>query len=126
VESPLIVALLTLIAIAATAQAVCLIVLLRQGRRVAIRLEEVESELRPRLARASQVVEDVAELTQGAARQLPEIESAVRHAATGVRRAGDLVDLAVLPFRPIARAVAVWHGLSYGVGVYRRLRAPRV
>ena len=51
-ESPVTIALLTLIAVAATLQAVCLVLLLVNGRRLALRLEEVERELRPRLARA--------------------------------------------------------------------------
>ena len=119
------IALLTVIAVAATLQTVCLVLLLVNGRRLALRLEEVERELRPRLARAGDVVEEVAELAAGAARQLPEIESAVRHAATGVRRAGDLADLLrALPFRPLARALAVWRGVRFGVGVYRQRRAP--
>ncbi len=124
-ESPVTIALLTLIAVAAILQAVCLVLLLVNGRRLALRLEEVERELRPHLARAGLVVEEVAELAAGASRQLPAIESAVRHAATGARRAGDLVELlAALPFRPLARALAVWRGVRYGVGVYRQRRAP--
>jgi hypothetical protein len=117
------IALLTVIALAATLQAVCLVLLLRSGRRLARRLEEVEQELRPRLVRAGEIVEDVALLTDSAARQLPELESAVRQAATGVRRAASVVDLLTVgSFRPLGRALALWRGLRYGAGVYRRSR----
>ena len=126
-SSPATLALLTVIALAAAFQAVCLVLLLVNGRRLARRLEDVEQELRPRLARAGEIVEDVALLTDSAARQLPELESAVRSAATGVRRAASVVDLLTVgSFRPLGQALALWRGLRYGAGVYRRSRiAPR-
>jgi hypothetical protein len=78
VDSPLTVVLLSLIASATVAQAVLVAVLLVRAKELAVRLTAVERELRPRLARFGEVIVNVADLTDGAARRLPEIESAVR------------------------------------------------
>ena len=122
-DSPLTVLLLTLIAAATVAQAILVAVLLARAREVAVRLEAVERELRPHLARVADVIENVADLSEGAARRLPEIESAIRDTVGRVRWAGDLVGtLALAPLRPLNRGLALWRALKLGADTYRRSR----
>jgi hypothetical protein len=125
-ETPLTILLLSLIAAATVAQAIFVAVLLARSKEIAVRLEGVERELRPHLARVGDVIENVAELTEGAARRLPEIESAVHHAVGKVRWAGDLVEtLALAPLRPLTRGLALWRAVKRGADIYRRNRPPR-
>ena len=120
-DSPLTMVLLALIASATVAQAVLVAVLLARAKEVALRLSTVERELRPRLARAGEVFENVAELTDVAARRLPEIESAVRDTVGKVRRAGDVVEtLALAPLKPLTRGLALWRAVKRGADVYRQ------
>lgn len=120
-DSPLTVVLLALIASATVAQAVLVAVLLVRAKEVAARLTAVERELRPRLARFGDAIENVAELTDAAARRLPEIESAVRDTVGKVRRANDLVEtLALAPLRPLTRGLALWRAVKRGADVYRQ------
>jgi C4-dicarboxylate-specific signal transduction histidine kinase len=122
-DSPLTLVLLTLIAAATVAQAVLLAVLSTRAKEVVVRLEAVEREVRPHLARAGDVIESVADLTEAAARSLPEIESAVRQTAGKVRWAGDLVEtLAFAPLRPLARGLALWRAWKRGAETYRAIR----
>jgi hypothetical protein len=126
VDSPLTVLLLTLIAAATVAQAILMAVLLARGKQVAVRLEAVERELRPHLARVGEVIDNVADLTDGAARNLPEIESAVRDTVGKVRWAGDLVGtLALVPLGPLNRGLALWRAIKRGADIYRLGREPR-
>jgi hypothetical protein len=123
-DSPLTVLLLTLIAAATIAQAILAAVLLARGKEVVVRLAAVERELRPHLARVGDVIENVADLTEAAARRLPEIESAVSDTVGKVRWAGDLVEtLALAPLRPLTRGLALWRALRRGREMYRLSRA---
>ena len=120
-DSPVTIVLLTVIAIAAVAQAIFAAVLLARARDAGFRLEALDRELRPHLARMGGVIDDVTDLTEGAARRLPEIESAVRDTFGKVRWAGELVGvLAWAPLRPLTRGLAVWRALKRGADVYRR------
>ena len=120
-DSPLTMVLLALIASATVAQAVLVAVLLARAKEVALRLSTVERELRPRLARAGEVFENVAELTDVAARRLPEIESAVRDTVGKVRWASDLVGtVALAPLKPLTRGLALWRAVKRGADVYRQ------
>jgi hypothetical protein len=122
-DSPLTVVLLTLIATATVAQAILMAVVLARGRAAMVRLEAMERELRPHLARAGDVLENVADLTEGAARTLPEIESAVRDTVGKVRWAGDMFGtLALAPLQPLNRGLALWRALKRGADMYRRSR----
>jgi hypothetical protein len=122
-DSPLTVVLLTLIATATIAQAILVGVLLARGRETVVRLEAIERELRPHLTRVGEVIENVADLTEGAARNLPEIESAVRDTVGKVRWAGDLFGtLALAPLQPLNRGLALWRALKRGADIYRRSR----
>jgi hypothetical protein len=126
VDSPLTVLLLTLIATATLAQAILVAVLVTRSRQALVRLEAVERELRPHLARMGEVIENVADLTEGAARNLPEIESAVRDTMGKVRWAGDLVGaLAAVPLRPLTRGLALWRAVKRGADNYRLSGGPR-
>jgi hypothetical protein len=117
------VVLLSLIAAATIAQAVLVAVLLARGREAVVRLEAIERELRPHLARMGDVIENVADLTEGAARTLPEIESAVRDTVGKVRWAGDIFGtLALAPLQPLSRGLALWRALKRGADIYRRSR----
>ncbi len=119
-DSPLTVVLLTLIAAATVAQVVFMAVLLARAKEVAVRLTAVERELRPRLARLGEVIENVADLTEGAARSLPEIESAVRDTVGKVRWASGLVEtLALAPLKPLTSGLALWRAVKRGADVYR-------
>jgi hypothetical protein len=118
-----VIVLLTLIAAATIAQAFLVAVLLAKGKEAAVRLEAIERELRPHLARVGDVIENVADLTEGAARRLPEIESAVHDTVGKVRWAGDLVEsFAFAPLRPLTRGLALWRALKRGADIYRRSR----
>ena len=120
-DSPLTVALLTLIAAATVAQVVFVAVLLARAKEVAVRLTAVERELRPQLARFGQVVENVADLTEGAARRLPEIESAVRDTVGKVRWASGILEtLALSPLKPLTGGLALWRAVKRGADVYRQ------
>jgi hypothetical protein len=120
------VVLLTLIAAASVTQAILIAVLLARGREVTVRLLALERELRPHLTRVGGVIENVAELTEGAARRLPEIESAVHDTVGKVRWASDLVDtLALAPLRPLTRGLALWRAVRRGADAYRRSRPTR-
>jgi hypothetical protein len=122
-DSPLTIVLLTLIATATVSQAILMAVVLARGREAMVRLEAIERELRPHLARAGDVLESVADLTEGAARTLPEIESAVRDTVGKVRWAGDMFGtLALAPLQPLHRGLALWRALKRGADMYRRSR----
>jgi hypothetical protein len=128
-DSPVTLVLLTLIATATVTQALLVALLLAKGKETATRLEAIEKELRPHLARMGDVIENVADLTEGAARRLPEIESVVHDTVGKVRLAGDLVgSLALAPLRPFARGFALWRAFRRGADIYRLnrpVRAPR-
>ena len=126
-DSPLTVVLLTLIATATVAQAILMAVVLARGREAMVRLAAIERELRPHLSRAGEVLENVADLTEGAARTLPEIESAVRDTMGKVRWAGDMFGtLALAPLQPLNRGLALWRALKRGADMYRRSRPRNV
>jgi hypothetical protein len=125
-DSTTTVVLLTLIAAATVAQAVLVAVLLARAKEVAVRLTAVERELRPQIARFGEVIENVADLTEGAARRLPEIESAVRDTVGKVRFASDLVEtLALAPLKPLTRGLALWRAVKRGADTYRQNRGAR-
>jgi hypothetical protein len=126
VDSPLTVVLLSLIASATVAQAVLVAVLLVRAKELAVRLTAVERELRPRLARFGEVIENVADLTDGAARHLPEIESVVRDTVGKVRWASGLLEtLAFSPLKPLSSSLALWRAVKRGAEVYRQNRRTR-
>jgi ABC-type transporter Mla subunit MlaD len=125
-DSPVAIVLLSLIATATVAQAILVAVLLARGRETVARLEAIERDLRPHLARMGDVIENVAELAEGAARRLPEIESVVHDTVGKVRWAGDVAStLAWAPLLPLARGLALWRAVKRGAALYRRSREPR-
>jgi len=118
--------LLGLIAAASVVQATFLIALAMESRRFAARLDGVERDVRPHLERMGDVIENVAQLTAGAARRLPQIESTVEDTLHKLRRTTDLVEtLALKPLQPVAKALALWRGLRRGAEVYRAIGAGR-
>jgi hypothetical protein len=121
-DSPLSLVLLTSIAVASIVQAVALTTLLARGRRLGARLDDLERSLRPHFERAGHLVDDVADLAEGAARHMPQLESVVDDTLRKFRRTTDLVEeVALRPLRPLVRALAVWRGIRHGLGVYRAL-----
>jgi ABC-type transporter Mla subunit MlaD len=122
VESPYSLVLLSLIALATVTQAAVLLALLAEGRRLTLRVDQAVRRLEPHLRRAADLVEDAAQVAEGAARRLPQIETAVDDALRTLRHTTDLVEqVALRPLRPLARGLALWRGLRRGIGVYRAI-----
>jgi hypothetical protein len=126
VESPYSLALLSVIALAALTQAVVLLVLVAQGRRLALRVDQAVRGMEPHLARAADLVEDAAQVAEGAARRMPQIEAAVDDALRTLRHTTEVVEqVALRPLKPLAKGLALWRGLRRGIGVYREIGAGR-
>lgn len=119
-ESPVALILLGLIAAATVVQAGLLLSLVIKGRELATRMERVEADLRPRLQRAGEVVDNVGQLTEGVLRRLPDVESTLDDALRKVRRTTGMVEtLIVKPLTPLATGLALWKGLRAGAAFYR-------
>lgn len=119
-------ALLVVVAVATTLQAVALVWALVAVRRLELRFGEAERELRalrPRLERLGRTIDTVADWTDGAAERLPravaEIDG-VLDQLSAVARLGAM--LLVKPLRPLGAAIALWKGLKSGADAYRRFR----
>jgi hypothetical protein len=91
--------LLGVIAAASLTQAVLLTVMLvaalRAARTTRERLERLEQELRPQLARLGQVADGIAVISERAQRQFADVESAIGDATDRVRRTGEVVERVV-------------------------------
>lgn len=119
-------ALLSLIALATVTEAAVLVALLAKGRRLALRVDRVVRDLEPHLARAADLVEDAALVAEGAARRMPQIETAVDDALRTLRHTTEVVEqVALRPLKPLAKGLALWRGLRRGIGVYRAIGAGR-
>jgi len=90
---------LGVIAAAALLQAAILVAVLVGARRLArvtsARVDALERELRPHLARVGEVADGIARLSDRAQRQFTDVESAIGDATDRVRRTGDVVERAV-------------------------------
>lgn len=119
-ESPVALVFLGLIAAATIVQATLLLSLVNKGRELAGRIEAIERDLRPRLQRVGDVVDNVGQLAEGVLRRLPEVESTLDDAMRKVRRTTGMVEtLVVKPLLPLATAVALWRGFRTGASFYR-------
>ena len=129
-QQTLLIAILAVVAIGMCAQAVALVAAVRALRRLESRLDGAERELsalRPRLERLGQVIDHVADWTEGAAVQLPRLAATIEDALDqmrGLARLGAM--FLVTPLRPLGTALALWQGLKSGASAYRQLRAARV
>jgi hypothetical protein len=119
-DSPAALILLGLIAAAAFAQAALLLSLVLKGQALAVRIEALEQELRPRLQQMGEVVDDVGEITRTALRHLPEVEHTLDDTMRRVRRTTGMVEsLVAVPLKPLAAAAAIWKGIRTGASFYR-------
>lgn len=84
----------------------CAVALLRAQARA-------QAELAPHLERAAEITSRLHELSEAAARQVPELESTVRDAARRVRNAGEVAEKTLV--RPLAAAAMLF-------AVYRAFR----
>jgi hypothetical protein len=126
VESSYGLALLSLIALATVTQAAVLLVLVAQGRRLALRVDRAMRDLEPHLARAADLVEDAAQVAEGAARRMPQIETAVDDALRTLRHTTEVVQhVALRPLKPLAKGLALWRGVRRGIGAYRAIGSGR-
>lgn len=128
-DQTLLIVVLSVVAIATTVQAVVLVSALLAVRRLAVRFDEAERELRalrPRLERLGRVIDNVADWTEGAAEHLPRVVADVESTLDqirGIARIGAMV--LVKPLRPLGAVLGLWKGLKTGVATYRQLRAAR-
>jgi methyl-accepting chemotaxis protein len=91
--------LLGVIAAASLVQAIVLVALLVAGARLARstreRIDKLEQELRPQIARLGQVADGIAVMSDRAQRQFADVESAIGHATDRVRRTGEVMERVV-------------------------------
>src|SRR5262245_41793272 len=119
-DSPVALVFLGLIAAATVVQTGLLLGVAIKGMALARRLEHVEDELRPKLQRASDVVDNLGHITDGLLSRLPDVESTIDDTLRKVRRTTGMVEtLVVKPLSPLATAVALWKGLRAGTSFYR-------
>src|SRR5436309_1190362 len=119
--------LLGVIAVASLLQAVALVVVAREGVRVARRLDafadRVGRDLRPALAeleRASQSFADVSDLAAGQARRM---DGLVAEAVERIERASDVLQDIVLPSAGrLLAAAAAFRGIRKALQLVRRWR----
>jgi len=105
---PLALVFLGVIALSSLVQAVFLVGLAKEGRDLAKRVaaweDRFEKEILPAIENANRIAHNVSQITDGIARQIPEIEAAVVETSQRVRRVGEAVDRFVL--RPLAPVTA--------------------
>lgn len=128
-SDPLALVFLGAIALSSLVQAALLvalaIALYRLGRRADAFGQRVQEELRPHLERAAEIGTHVEQVTEAAARQLPELELTVQETARRVRHAGEAAErLFVRPLAAGALALAVFRAFRSvaGAGAFLKLR----
>ncbi len=115
---------LGVIAVATLVQAVVLIGALAAGLRIASglarRLDALEQDARPQLARLGQIADGLAEVSGRAQRQFADVESAIGDATDRVRRTGEAVERVVQRPTGLLAAALVFsvarHDLARRVG----------
>jgi hypothetical protein len=99
----------------------------RAVRRIEARVKSAEAELvalRPRLERMGDVIDNVAEWTEGAATYIPRIAADIEETMDHVRGAARLGAMVLLkPLRPLGAALALWKGVRRGLTELREPRA---
>lgn len=128
-DQPILVAILVVVALATTVQAVVLVQALLAVRRLETRFSEAEREwraLRPRIENLGRVIDNVAEWTDGAAEHIPRVAADIESSLAQLRSVAKLGAMVLVkPLRPLGAALAVWKGLKRGADAYRQLRPGR-
>ncbi len=126
-EQTILIAILVVVAVATTVQAVVLVQALFAVRRLETRFGEAERELRalrPRIESLGRVIDNVADWTDGAAEHIPRVAADIESSLEQLRSVAKLGAMVLVkPLRPLGAALAVWKGLKRGADAYRQLRA---
>jgi hypothetical protein len=118
--------LLGVVAFASLVQAVFLVVVAREGLRLARRLDDMQErlarELRPAVERLTRATEDAAQAASITTAQVRRLEGLVEETAASIDDAQRIVGEIVVPTatRLVTVAAAV-QAIRRGVGIYRRL-----
>jgi hypothetical protein len=113
-------------AVTGALQAGVVVALLLKLNRLTARLDQAERDAGPHLRRLCDAIENVAALTDRAARQWPNVEATVAETVGALRKTTNLaLTLAVKPFPPVALALSLWRAVRRGADVYRALGAGR-
>jgi hypothetical protein len=123
VDSPANFVVLVVIAVACSLQAAAMLVLLLEARKLALRLAELDAEVRPHLAKLADVADEAAEITSAVARELPAVIATFESAQTTVRKARDLMGTVTRPLAPLARGIALWRAFKRGATIYRTAKS---
>jgi len=124
---PLAVAFLGVIALSSLVQAVFLIGMALQGRRLARRVGELqarlEQDIQPSLAHLSRVARNAAEVSDIAVLEARRIDVVLADVTDRLEEFTRLTQKLLLrPLRPVAEVAALLRGLRRGLDVYHRLR----
>jgi hypothetical protein len=124
--SPSVVVCLGLVALSSSVQAIALIFLLREGRRISTHLASIERdvrlELRNLVSRLSQIADDLAGLNDGTRRIEARVDAAVASLQRVAAVGKSLTTGSIEAFVP---ALGVVRGLRRGFQAYRALRGYR-
>ena len=117
---------LGIIALSSLVQAVFLLGMAREGRRLGQRLEELQQrldrEIRPGLEQLSRMARNVAEISDIAVLQARRIDDLVQDTVEKIEDTTGVIQKVILrPLGPIADIVAFLKGLRRGLQVYRQL-----
>lgn len=117
---------LGVIALASLVQAVCVIGLAVEGRRLARRLDDLQTrldrEIRPALEQVARIGRNFAEVSDLAVLQVRRLDDLVEDTVEKIEEAtGVLRRLVLRPLGPIADILAFLKGLRRGIEVYRQL-----
>lgn len=119
--------LLGVIALASLLQAGSLVVLAREGLRVARRLdafaERVGRDLRPAVAELERASQNFAEVSDLAALQARRVDGLVAEAVERIERTSDVLQSVILPSASrLLAAAAAFRGIRKGLQLLRRWR----
>jgi hypothetical protein len=117
---------LGVIALASLVQAVFVIGLTLEGRRLARRLDELQTrldrEIRPGLEQVARIARNFAEVSDLAVLQVRRLDDLVEDTVEKIEEATGVVRRLVLrPLGPVADVLAFLKGLRRGIAVYRQL-----
>lgn len=128
-DQTILIAILAVVAIATTIQAVVLVQALLAVRRLETRFGEAERELRalrPRIESLGRVIDNVADWTEGAAEHIPRVAAEIESSLEQLRSVAKLGAMVLVkPLRPLGAVLALWKGLKGGAEAYRQLRPAR-
>lgn len=128
-DQPILIAILVVVAIATSIQAIVLVQALLAVRRLETRFGEAERELRelrPRIEKLGHVIDNVAQWTDSAAEHIPRVAADIESSLAQLRSVAKLGAMVLVkPLRPLGAVLALWKGLKRGTDAYRQLRPGR-